>query len=247
MFSRLMPRGLILAFGFLTRLPVPHLDDFREDELNSSALWFPLVGLCIGLLLCMAVVLGLNANHWLAALLVVLAWVGITGALHLDGAADMADALGAAHRDPERLLAVMKDPHTGTFGVVVIVAILLTKLIAVAWVVESPDIDLWALLLIPAWARLGAIFWSQSLDAIAAGSAERFKWEIPEQSIWLWGVGLFIFTIFAVSMLFAIAAVGALLLWRAYLNKRLGGMSGDCLGAGIEYCECALLLTVCLL
>jgi len=237
-----MPRGLILAFGFLTRIPMPALDDFREQELSSSAIWFPLVGLSIGLLLLLAVWLGLNGNHWIAALLVVLVWLGVTGALHLDGAADMADGLGAAHRDPERLLAVMKDPHTGTFGVVAIVAILLTKLVSVAWIVQSPDIDLWVLLLIPAWARLGAIFWSDSLDAIAAGSAERFKWEIPEQSIWLWGVGLFIFSIFAVSMLFAIVAVGALLLWRAYLKKRLGGMSGDCLGAGIEYCECALLI-----
>jgi len=240
-----MPRGLILAFGFLTRLPMPHLVAFREDELSSSAIWFPLVGLSVGLLLCMTALLGGGTNHWLAALLVLLVWIGITGALHLDGAADMADGLGAAHRDPERLLAVMKDPHTGTFGVVAIVTILLTKLVAVAWIVESPDIDLWALLLIPAWARLGVIFWSHSLDAIAAGSAERFKWEIAEQSIWLWGGGLFIFTIFVVSMWFAIAALSALLLWRAYLKKRLGGMSGDCLGAGIEYCECALLLAVC--
>jgi len=242
-----MPRGLILAFGFLTRLPMPQLADFKKEELSSSAIWFPLVGLSIGLLLLLAAWLGLSSSPWLAALLVVLLWTGITGALHLDGAADLADALGAAHRDPKRLHDVMKDPHTGTFGVVAIVAILLTKLVAVAWIVESPQIELWALLLIPAWARLGAIFWSQTLDAIAPGSGERFKWDMPENALWGWGILLFLMTWITVSFLFGVVALAALLLWRFYLKWRLSGMTGDCLGAGIEYCECLLLLTLGLL
>lgn len=240
-------RGLILALGFLTRLPMPELADFKQQELSSSAIWFPLVGLFIGLLLIAAAMLGLNANHWLAALLVVLAWTGISGALHLDGAADLADALGAAHRDPERFHAVMKDPHTGSFGVVAIVTILLTKLVAVAWIVESANIDLWVLLLIPAWARLGVIFWSQTLDPLAPGSGESFAWQLPENVLWIWGTLLFVLSLLTVSLLFAAAAVISLLLWRTYLKWRLGGMSGDCLGAGIEYCECAMLLVVGLL
>jgi adenosylcobinamide-GDP ribazoletransferase len=240
-------RGLILAFGFLTRLPMPELADFKKEELSSSAIWFPLVGLAIGLLLIAAAMLGLSANHWLAALLVVLVWTGITGALHLDGAADLADALGAAHRDPERFHAVMKDPHTGSFGVIAIVAILLTKLVAVAWIIETAEIDLWVLLLIPAWARLGAVFWSQTLEPLTPGSGERFSWQVPESTVWIWGALLFVLSLLAVSLLFAAAAVISLLLWRAYLKWRLGGMSGDCLGAGIEYCECAMLLAAGLL
>lgn len=237
-----MPRGLILAFGFLTRIPMPALRDFREEELSSSAIWFPLVGLSIGLTLIVVALLGTTASPLIAGLLVMLLWLAISGGLHLDGAADLADALGAAHRDPERLLAVMKDPHTGAFGVMAIVAILLTKLVAVAWIVESPEIDLWPLLLIPAWARLGAIFWSQTLEPLAPGSGERFKWNIPENALWGWGLLLSLATWIAVSLLFALAAIAALLLWRAYLKWRLNGMSGDCLGAGIECCECAMLL-----
>lgn len=240
-------RGLILAFGFLTRIPMPALADFRDEELSSSAVWFPLVGLTIGLLLILAALLGATASPWLAALLVLLIWIGISGGLHLDGAADLADALGAAHRDPDRLLAVMKDPHTGSFGVIAIVAILLTKLVTVTWIVESPAISLWPLLLIPAWARLGAIFWSQTLPAIAPGSGERFKWDVAESRLLGWGALLFLCTWIAVSLLFALSAVAALLLWRAYLKWRLNGMSGDCLGAGIEYCECLMLLAVGLL
>ncbi|NWF36718.1 adenosylcobinamide-GDP ribazoletransferase [Mariprofundus sp. KV] len=242
-----MPRGLILAFGFLTRIPMPALADYKQEELSSAAIWFPLVGLAIGLLLLLAAQLGITASPWMAGLLVVLFWLGISGGLHLDGAADLADGLGASHRDPERLLAVMKDPHTGAFGVMAIVAILLTKLVAVAWIVESPDIDLWVLLLVPAWARVGAIFWSQTLEPLAPGSGEAFVWQVDAKIYWIWGGALLLLSLIFVSFMFALAAIGALLLWRAYLKWRLGGMSGDCLGAGIEYSECLMLLAVGLL
>ncbi len=240
-------RGLILAVQFLTRLPTPQLADFRQEELSTSAIWFPLVGLLIGLLLAVAAQMGVHANHWISALLAVLVWVGVTGALHLDGAADLADALGASHRDPERFMSVLKDPHIGTFGVVVLISLIITKVISVAWIVQSPDATLWALLLIPAWARLGSLYWSQSLEPLAAGRGERFAWNIPENTVWLWGVGLFTLSWITVSLLFAFLAIITLLLWRLFLHWRLGGMSGDCLGAGIEYCECAMLLVLGLL
>jgi len=239
-------RGLILACQFLTRLPTPQLSEFKQEELSTSAVWFPLVGLIIGLLLVGAALLGLHANPWIAALLIVLVWVGVTGALHLDGAADLADALGASHRDSERFLSVLKDPHIGTFGVVVLIALMLTKLISAAWLIQSPDTTLWTLLLIPAWARLGSIYWSQSLKPLVAGSGEQFAWKIPENTVWLWGAGLLLLSWLTVSWWFALTAITTLLLWRAFLQWRLGGMSGDCLGAGIEYCECAMLLAVCL-
>ncbi|ATX82833.1 cobalamin-5'-phosphate synthase [Mariprofundus ferrinatatus] len=240
-----MPRGLILAFGFLTRIPMPSLSGFRDEELSSSAIWFPLVGLTLGLLLVLAT--AAVSNAWLASLVALLVWIIITGGLHLDGASDLADALGAAHRDPERLLAVMKDPHTGSFGVVAIASILITKLVTMATLFEASANHLWPLLLIPAWARFGAIFWSQTLDAIAPGSGERFKWDLPESTLWGWGVVLFLATWLSMSLLFALACIAVLLLWRSFLTWRLGGMNGDCLGAGIEYSECLMLLAAGLL
>ena len=237
-------RGLILAFQFLTRLPMPQLKHFRQEELSSAAVWFPLVGLSVGLLLVVAALPGMQAGSWPAALLVVLVWTGVTGALHLDGAADLADALGASHRDSDRFLTVLKDPHIGTFGVVVLISLLLTKLVTTAWLVASPDASLWMLVLIPAWARLGSIYWSQSLPPLAPGSGEQFAWEIPDHAVLLWGAGLFILSWMAVSLFFALVAIATLLLWRTFLQWRLGGMSGDCLGAGIEYCEAMMLLAV---
>lgn len=236
-------KGLILALQFLTRLPMPRLSGHEAREMSLAAVWFPVAGLVIGLLLVLAAHLGMGADRWVAALFVVLMWTAVTGALHLDGVADVADALGAAHGDPGRLHTVMKDPHVGAFGAIAILVILLGKLVGAAWLLASPQAHTWAmLLLIPAWARLGTVFWAKTLDPIAPGSGESFASGIAEKTLWLWGVALFVASLFAVSAWFALAAIAIVLAWRTYLQWRLGGMSGDCLGAGIEWCEFAMLL-----
>ncbi len=235
-------KGMFTAFTFLTRLPLSRVENFEPEDFSASVVWFPLVGLVVGVFLTMVAALGSSVNHWLDALLVVLVWIAITGALHLDGAADMADALGAAHRDPERFCDVMKDPHIGAFGVVTLIAILMTKLVTAFVLLESQNNPFWVLLLIPAWARFGAMFWSGTLEAIAPGSGERFAWRSPAYAIWMWGLALFMLSWMTVSLLFALFAALCLLLWREYLKWRLNGMTGDCLGAGIEVCECCMLL-----
>jgi adenosylcobinamide-GDP ribazoletransferase len=122
-------RGLILAFVFLTRLPMPALKDFRPEEQARCVVWFPLVGLVVGSLVGLALWAGAHINPWLGALLGLTAWVWITGGLHLDGLADLADALGAAHRDRERFLAVLSDPHLGAFGAMALFLQLAAKLV----------------------------------------------------------------------------------------------------------------------
>ncbi|MBP9916473.1 MAG: adenosylcobinamide-GDP ribazoletransferase, partial [Thiobacillaceae bacterium] len=87
-------RGLILAIQFLTRLPTPRVVDFRPEELAGGVVWFPLVGGLVGGLVAAAVWLGGLLDPWLGALLGLAVWVAVTGALHLDGLADLADALG---------------------------------------------------------------------------------------------------------------------------------------------------------
>lgn len=237
-------RGLILAIQFLTRLPTPQLRHFDPAWLTESARWFAVVGLLIGLLLSVAAQAGVRVDPWLAALAVVGLWTWVTGALHLDGLADLADGLGAAHRSPERFLAVLKDPHVGSFGVVALVSQLATKLVLVMLLAQT-GLAWTAWLLLPAWARLGAVYWSGSMPALAAGGqAERFGWQTHWPSFWL------SFAALAVSSAwFAPALLVAPLLWLAWrhvLMKRLGGITGDCLGAGIEVTESGLLLTLLL-
>jgi adenosylcobinamide-GDP ribazoletransferase len=229
-------RGFILAIQFLTRFPTPQLRNFDAAELPRSAHWFPLVGLLIGALLATALWLGSRADPWLGALLCLLLWVWVTGALHLDGLADMSDALGAAHRDRGRFLAVLADPHLGTFGVVSLALQLMTKLVLLMLLAKSGQY--WALLLIPAWARWGTLIWAR-LPTLKPGLGERFAWQISPRATWLWGLLLAACSLTSPVLLCAPLCV---LAWRQFLLHRLGGMTGDLLGAGIEVVESAALL-----
>ncbi len=236
-------RRLILAIQFLTRLPTPQVKDFRDDDLSRAAVYYPLVGAIIGVLL--AVPLYLVADRpWLAGALTLLLWVWVTGALHLDGLGDVADAFGAAHRDPQRFLEVLKDPHMGVFGVVALVMQLLLKFVLLAELAASP---LWfGIVLVPAWARWGTLWWSRLLPSLhGAGMAERFSWRLSLRAMWLWALFLAAVTAFvAWPLLLALLLVP---LVAAYWRHRLGGISGDCLGASVEVSESLLLLALVLL
>ena len=240
-------RGLILAIQFLTRLPTPRLVDFRPGELAGSVVWFPLVGGLLGGFLAAAAWLGGMVDPWLGALLALAVWVVLTGALHLDGLADLADALGAAHRpdDPQarkdRLLAVLADPHLGVFGGVALAMQLIAKLVLLMLAVKT---GAWpALVLIPAWARWGVLIWSR-LPSIKPGLGERFAWHVGMGTILAWGGVLAGASLMVPALFAALVLVAA---WRVFLLRRLGGMTGDALGAGVEWLETGLLLCVAII
>lgn len=229
-------RSLILAIQFLTRLPVPAVVDFQTEEQVRSVAWFPLVGVLVGGVVAASVWLGALFDPWLGALLGLAAWVGVTGALHLDGLADLADALGASHGKPERLLGVLADPHVGVFGVVVLVMQLAAKLVLL---MLAARLELfWLLMLVPAWARLGVLWWSR-LPSIKPGLGERFAWQAAAWIPWGW---LVVLGSASLSCPILLVAPLAILAWHGFLAVRLGGMTGDALGAGVEVVESLLLL-----
>lgn len=231
-------RGLILALGFLTRLPLPALRDFRAEELARAIVWFPVAGLFVGAAVAGTTVAAGQFDPWLGALAGLIVWVWITGGLHLDGLADSADALGAAHRDPARFLAVLADPHLGSFGVIALVLQLIAKLIllklalqhALAWPV---------LLLIPAWARWAAAGWTLWLPSLKPGLGEQFAWNGNRGGWVLGGVALGATAYWQPVAALALLPAAAYGLW---LKIKLGGQTGDLLGAGIEIVESLSLL-----
>ncbi len=234
-------RGLRLATQFLTRLPVPGVDDFSTQELSRSGAWFPLVGVVVGIVVALVLELTLGHGAPLAATLAILAWVWVTGALHLDGLGDLADALAASHRDPRRFLTVLADPHLGTFGVVSVVLALLLKAAALT---NLHGLSLTAIPLITAWARLGPLAWSRWLRPLKPGQGERFAWSPHTGWIIFWTIVL-LFASAAVAPILCAGPV-VLLAWGAWLKIRLGGMTGDCLGAGVEVAEVALVVLLAL-
>ncbi|MHB8982796.1 adenosylcobinamide-GDP ribazoletransferase [Thiobacillus sp.] len=233
-------RGLILALGFLTRLPLPALRDYQPAEFARALPWFPAAGLVVGAAVALAAALGAALDPWLGALAGVIVWAWVTNGLHLDGLADTADALGAAHRDPARFLAVLADPHVGSFGVIALVLQLAAKLVLLHWLLTL-DLSWLVLVLVPAWARWAAAGWALLLPPLKPGLGERLS-RHGKRAGWIAG-GLALAAISAVAPL-AFAALLPACLWGVWMRLELGGQTGDTLGAGIEWCESAALLLV---
>jgi adenosylcobinamide-GDP ribazoletransferase len=237
-------RSFSHALQFLTRLPAPPIAVFDPADLSRAALWFPVVGAMVGGIVAAALWAGAQVNPWIGALLAVVAWVWVTGALHLDGLADVSDALAGAHRSPERFLQIMRDPHVGTFGVVAIVLVLTAKLVLLAQIAGqiAGAAAALPLILIAAWARLGLPIWSLLVPPLAGGSGEAFSRHIDARLIAAQAAVLAALTAWLAPVL--LAALIVIPAIAAYWRYRLGGITGDCLGASVEVSETILLLLI---
>lgn len=231
---------------FLTIIPLPGIGAWREGEMGRSMRWFPLVGLVIGGgLAAVDLVLARVFPAPLTALLLTALLAIVTGALHLDGVADVADGFGA-RGGRERFLAVMKDSSTGAIGVVGVVLVLLLKYQAL---LHLPLERRWAaIILFPAAARFAQVVVTagarraraDGLGAVFASGAGQFEVAIAAVT-----------TVVASGLLLGrsgifccLAVVLFALLSRTYFNRRLGGISGDIIGATSELAEIVCLLTV---
>lgn len=232
-------RRLLLAIGFLTRLPVPRVEAGPGD-FAAAIRWYPLVGLVVGVLVAGAGWAGARVDPWVGALAALAVWVWVTGALHLDGLADLTDGLGAAHGDLAdgrgRLLAVMADPHLGSFGVVALVLQLLAKLVLLhavgAW---------WPVALVPFAARIGPLVWARWLPLLQPGMGAAVKGAVRSRDLWGWALVL---AGAEVAVPALVVAPLLMLGFGAWLWRRIGGITGDGHGAGIELMETGLLLAL---
>lgn len=247
-----MLRGLVTAIRTLTVLPTPGRDAARP----ASALpWFPLVGGLLGLLVFLpAWGLELVGDQWpevgvykwpagLAALLVLFGAL-LTGGLHLDGLADWADGFFGA-REREKILAIMKDPRKGTFGVAALVLVLLLKWAALARIVEWTGLLPW-IIAVAATSRFCQVELAASLPYARAegGTAAPF---VTGARPWHRVVAFILVMAVCVGACGPAGAGAPLVGWmvmrffRRRWRKRIGGVTGDLLGAGSELVETALL------
>ncbi|MEX0732437.1 MAG: adenosylcobinamide-GDP ribazoletransferase [Aquisalimonadaceae bacterium] len=247
------PRPLLLALAFLTRLPVRLHDTPEPEEYGAAVAMYPVVGLVLGLLLVMVagLVNGMGGTPLVTAVVVVACWVGITGALHLDGLADTADAWLGGHGDRTRTLAIMKDPASGPMGVVALVLLVLLKVAAVASLLELSGWA-WPLLMAPVLGRSACALLFLLLPYVRPGGlgAAAAATVSPDR---VWGV---VAAAVVLSVILAGLSTGtmmviaaALLLWWAVrmMLIRLDGFTGDTAGATVEVVEAVVLLVACLM
>ncbi|WOD12701.1 adenosylcobinamide-GDP ribazoletransferase [Pseudomonas sp. NyZ704] len=243
------PLALMIALQFLTRLPVrlPSLPTAQDN--GRSLLWYPLVGALIGLVLLLVHWLLMSAAPLLQAAIILSLWVWISGALHLDGLADSADAWVGGHGDRDRTLAIMKDPACGPIGVVALVLVLLLKFAALVSLLEN---QAWLALLLAPWIGrllLPALLISTPYARPGGLGAELATHAPASLKPALLGHALVI----ALLALLAWGPAGLLPLfgvvlftfyWRRVIIRRLGGTTGDTVGGLLEMAEALLLVAL---
>ncbi len=248
--SRLLAyaHALSAAFGFLTRLPAPPAA-FDARTLARSLVWFPWVGVALGACqFALAGLLGDERSPLLSAALVVALSALLTGALHLDGLADVFDGLGGGRGDRARTLAIMRDSRIGSFGALALCLVVTAKIAALEPLLAS---GVWAavpaLIIAPAAARTAAAllivaFPSAREDGLGRAFRDhaRIRHLAPAA----------LFTVGVVVLLDVHALIPTVVTWALasafglWIARRLGGLTGDVYGASIELSELAFLVLI---
>ncbi|PVZ87845.1 adenosylcobinamide-GDP ribazoletransferase [Serratia sp. S1B] len=244
-------RLFLATLQFMTRIPLPEYgtQGVTLEQYHRGIVFFPLIGLIVGAI--GGGVFSLFAP-WcgvpLAALGYVLALALVTGAFHLDGLADTCDGVFSA-RSRDKMLAIMRDSRLGTNGGLALIFIVLAKVLLVSEL---------ALRGLPMWSMLAAAGVASRTVLVLQMYRQRYAREGEGLgNLYIGQISLrqTVFTLILGAILImllghgkALLALGCALLvqllLRAYLNHRLGGQTGDTLGAGVEVAELAFLIAL---
>jgi adenosylcobinamide-GDP ribazoletransferase len=248
---------LLTAMQFLTRLPVPSTRDFQPRWLGESLRYFPLVGGLVGLV---NVAIWWLGSCWFPATvavgLMLAASLLLTGAFHEDGFADTCDGLGGGGTR-ERALAIMKDSRIGAYGAIGLILLIGLKWSALAALPSAA----FALIVVTAhvvsrWCAIGLVWALPYARADGEGKAGAFEGTLSAAQWLLSGVigvtaialpaiwvGERATTALAVATAVGLAAAGSSALAAArYFKQRIGGYTGDCLGAAQQLSELTFVL-----
>jgi adenosylcobinamide-GDP ribazoletransferase len=245
-------RGLLtefrLAASFLTILPVGGARAAVPEAVAASFAWFPLIGFLVGAALCLEdYALAPLFPQVLRSTLVILTLTVVTGAVHLDGLADTADALGAG-RDRERALEILRDSRIGSFGAIAIVFALMLKVLALATMGRPRRYA--ALYLAPGLARWTMVAVASGLDYLreqgagAALLARSSRRNLVLATITAAAATLPIISLRAFAAALIAAAIALAMRW--LYRRWLGGVTGDLVGAAGELAEIAVLIAMSL-
>lgn len=241
-------RLFCIALQFLTRLPVPRSTLASPAERGNSVPFYPLVGLLLGALMVGMQALLTSADVGLQSALVLVLWVLLTGGLHLDGLADSADAWAGSHGDREKALRIMKDAASGPAGVIAVVLVLLLKFTALSVLIRE---NVWmSLVMAPVLGRLAIVFLFVSTPYVRPrGLGADHAMYIPRLAavIVLILVAAAVIALGGTGLAALAAGFGLLLILRLMMIKRLGGATGDALGAACELIEAAVLVAMALM
>jgi adenosylcobinamide-GDP ribazoletransferase len=236
-------RNLRIAFGLMTTLPVGLPADWSTGDSGRASVWYPLVGLVIGALTWLAWKGAIFVfPPFVAGVLTLVIWVTLTGGLHLDGLADCCDGL-LVSAAPERRLEIMKDPHTGAFGVIGLLLVVLLKAAALISLTDTSGLGILLAASLARWCILPAgLFPLARPSGMGADFVQGFR-----RSFILWGAVIPLAMVFLLGLrgvLSALAGLGAAGGVLGLAKSRIGGVTGDVLGMLVEIVETTVLIAL---
>ncbi len=242
-----LARRFLTAVGFLTRIPVPWEMQAGPEALGASAVFFPAVGLLIG---AGAVVLNHICSrrlpHDAVVIIILVFFVVITGGLHEDALADAADGFGGGW-EKQQVLKIMRDSRIGSFGALAIALGLLARFVFMANLpVGQLDSYLVAGQVTSRWTALPLAFFLSPARNPGDGQGTLVAQKITAVSLVIGtiftagvaGVVLGIKAVWILGAVFAVTAASGV-----YYQRRIRGVTGDCLGATNQITEVAVYLT----
>jgi adenosylcobinamide-GDP ribazoletransferase len=236
-------RRFLIALQFLTILPVRIKTSIKKEDFGASLLYFPIIGFLIGLLLSINAFLFSFLPGLVRGAFILIISIIITGGIHLDGFADTCDGF-YGNKPKEKILEIMRDSRIGAMGVIGVVSLLLLKF---SLIVSLPDAVLWKTLIeMAVFAR-----WSQALAcniscyARSEGKAEYFIGYARKKDVFIGGIftlGLFLVLMQLKGLILFFLSMLSVLLFLHYIRKKIGGVTGDTIGAVNEFSEAVILL-----
>lgn len=238
-------KTFFIALQFLTRLPVKINSEILEKDLNNSLYFFPLVGGIIGAILLIPLLLIHIFPIKLIVALILTLQALITGCLHLDGFADTIDGFYGG-KSKERILEIMKDSRIGSIGVIGLIILILLKV----ELLSSLEIGmLWkGIISMMVFSRFIQVFLCNTYSyAREFGKAKHFIGNKNYIQILV----TFIFTVAIIYILFGYLGIILISLsflpvfiYSVIIYRRIGGMTGDTIGAASEISEVVMLTTI---
>jgi adenosylcobinamide-GDP ribazoletransferase len=239
----------MLALSFFSRIPVPASIPYSEKRMNQAGRYFALVGLLLGSLCALVYGLASSVMPVSVAIIIMMAFsLMLTGAFHEDGLTDMADGIGGG-MTLERRLTIMKDSRIGTYGASALVMTLLGKYVLLSELVKFEQI---ATFIIVAYTLSRAVAASLIYDMpyVSDADASKSKPLAQQQSklelAVLLVTGVVPCLLLGLPVAFALVTVVVVfrLLFKRWLLARIGGFTGDCLGAAQQLSELLIYLTL---
>ncbi|MEZ8100980.1 adenosylcobinamide-GDP ribazoletransferase [Vibrio bivalvicida] len=239
----------ILALGFFSRIPMPKNTPYSEQRMNQAGRYFALVGLLLGSLC--ALVLWASQLIFPASVSIFIMMMFsllLTGAFHEDGLTDMADGIGGG-MTIERRLTIMKDSRIGTYGASALVMVLLGKFVLLSELIQFEQI---LLFIIVAYTLSRAVAASLIYDMpyVSDNDTSKSKPLAQQQSstelVVLIVSGLIPCLLLGLTTTALLVVVILIFrgVFKRWLTARIGGFTGDCLGAGQQIAELLIYLTL---